>query len=171
MARRPGRPSKYKPEHAPQAAKLCRLGATDKELAEFFGVSESTLNLWKAEYAEFSESLKQGKQEADGRVEQSLYRRALGYSHDAIKIMTVGNDVQKVPYVEHYPPDTTACIFWLKNRKPTEWRDVKAVELNRPLEGLSDEQLAIVAEQLRSTISAEGDREGDRAAGKPQTIN
>ena len=118
-----GRPSSYKPEYAKQAAKLCKLGATDREMADFFGVVESTLNLWKLDFPEFSESLKLAKGEADARVEKSLYRRALGYSHDAVKIFHDQNGTTEVPYTEHYPPDTTACIFWLKNRKPGEWRD------------------------------------------------
>jgi len=123
------RPSKYKPEFAKQAAKLCKLGATDRELADFFGVAESTLNLWKLEHRSFSESLKMAKDAADKRVERSLYQRATGYSHEAVKIlMTKEGDVYREPYVEHYPPDTVACIFWLKNRKPAEWRDKADVE-------------------------------------------
>lgn len=120
-----GRPSKFKPEMVEQARRLSLLGATDREMAEFFQVSESTLNLWKIEHPEFSESLKLGKDAADERVEKSLYRRALGYSHDAVKIFAdpkTGAE-QIVPFTEHYPPDTTAAIFWLKNRKPAEWRD------------------------------------------------
>ena len=58
-----GRPSKYKPEHAKAAAKLCKLGATDAQLADFFEVSVSTINLWKVQHKEFSESLKDGKDE------------------------------------------------------------------------------------------------------------
>lgn len=122
------RPSKYRPEFVEQATKLCKLGATDRELADFFKVSESTLNLWKLEHAEFSESLKRGKQEADERVEQSLYRRALGYSHDAVHVSNYQGAVTLTPIVEHYPPDTTACIFWLKNRQPEVWRDRFDVE-------------------------------------------
>jgi hypothetical protein len=119
-----GRPSKYKPEFDAQALKLCKLGATDRELAEFFTVDEATINRWKSDFPSFCESLKRGKQESDDRVEQSLYRRALGYSHDAVKIlMTKEGDVFREEYVEHYPPDTTACIFWLKNRRPEQWRD------------------------------------------------
>lgn len=124
-----GRPSKYKPEFAVQARQLTDLGATDRELATFFEVAESTLNLWKLAYPEFSESLKLGKDAADKRVEQSLYHRARGYSHEAVKIlMTKDGDVYREEYVEHYPPDTTAAIFWLKNRKPAEWRDKQEVE-------------------------------------------
>lgn len=117
------RPTKFKAEYVEQAYKLAALGATDREAAEFFDVAESTLHLWKHTQPEFSEALKVGKATADNRVEQSLYRRALGYSHDAVKMHTVDGAVQITPYVEHYPPDTTAAIFWLKNRRPDDWRD------------------------------------------------
>jgi hypothetical protein len=117
------RPSKYKPEYAEQAAKLCKLGATDAQLADFFEVSVSTINLWKLEHAEFSESIKVPKAEADERVTQSLYRRAMGYEHDEVDIRVVGGEVVQTPIRKHYPPDTTAMIFWLKNRQPGEWRD------------------------------------------------
>jgi hypothetical protein len=130
------RPSKYQPEFPAQAAKLCKLGATDRELADFFEVVESTIYLWKTEHPEFSEALKRGKDESDARVEQSLYRRALGYSHDAVKIFhEKGEDTPViVPYVEHYAPDTVACIFWLKNRQPEKWRDKTDTELSGKLE-------------------------------------
>lgn len=130
------RPSKFEPQFTEQATKLCKLGATDRELADFFEVAESTLYLWKTEHPEFSEALKRGKEESDARVEQSLYRRALGYSHDAVKIFhEKGEDVPVVvPYVEHYPPDTTACIFWLKNRQPDKWRDKTDTELSGKLD-------------------------------------
>ncbi len=118
-----GRPSKYKPEYCEQAAKLCALGATDREVADFFKVTEQTINNWKTAFPEFFESLKLAKEEADKRVEKSLYRRALGYSHDGVHISNFQGAITKTPIVEHYPPDTTACIFWLKNRKPEEWRD------------------------------------------------
>jgi hypothetical protein len=62
-------------------------------------------------------------------VERSLYECANGYSDDAVKIFCDKNgNVTKVPYQEHVPPDVTACIFWLKNRKPADWRDVQNVE-------------------------------------------
>lgn len=127
-----GRPSKFKPEYVEQAKKLAALGATDREAAEFFDVNEATVHRWKHEYPEFCEALKVGKETADQRVEQSLYRKAIGYQHDAVKIMTVDGAVAEVPYVEHYAPDTTAAIFWLKNRNPQKWRDVKAQEISGP---------------------------------------
>lgn len=129
-----GRPSKFKPEYVEQARKLAELGATDREAAEFFDVNEATLHRWKHTQAEFCESLKVGKETADARVEQSLYRRAVGYSHDAVKIfMPAGADAPvHAPFVEHHAPDTTAAIFWLKNRRPDVWRDVKAQEVSGP---------------------------------------
>lgn len=126
-----GRPSKFHPGLVEQAKKLSLLGATDRELADFFKVSQSTLNLWKIEHPEFSEALKLGKESADARVERSLFQRALGYTHDAVKIFAdpkTGAE-QIVPFTEHYPPDTTAAIFWLKNRRPEEWRDKVQTEL------------------------------------------
>lgn len=129
-----GRPTKYKPEFCKQAAALSRLGATDREMAEFFEVNETTFHLWKTTHPEFSKSIKLAKAAADKRVERSLYQRALGYSHDAVKIFCdKDNGVTQVPYVEQYPPETTACIFWLKNRKPEVWRDRKDVEVKGSL--------------------------------------
>jgi hypothetical protein len=127
MAKTIGRPSKYKEEYCEQAEKLARLGATDKEMADFFGVTEQTLNNWKTDKdgneTPFFESLKRGKVESDARVVDSLYQRALGYSHPEDKIFIDKGKPIIVPTIKHYPPDTTAAIFWLKNRRPSEWRD------------------------------------------------
>ncbi len=125
-----GRPTLYKSEYVEQARKLAQLGATDREAADFFEVDEATIHRWKHSHPEFCESLKVGKETADNRVEQSLYRRALGYSHDAVKMHSVEGAVVTTPYVEHYPPDTTAAIFWLKNRRPDQWRDKTEQDVN-----------------------------------------
>lgn len=117
------RPSKYKPEFSAQAAKLCALGATDSQLADFFEVAVSTISLWKVQHGEFSDALRVSKQKADESVEQSLYRRAMGYECDEVDIRVVGGDIVQTQIRKIYPPDTTACIFWLKNRKPADWRD------------------------------------------------
>ena len=122
-----GRPTGYKPEYADQAKKLCLLGATDKDLADFFGVCEATINNWKHDYPEFLESLKQAKAEADSRVERSLFERACGYEHPEDHIAVSGGTPVITPTVKHYPPDTTACIFWLKNRQSGKWRDTKDI--------------------------------------------
>lgn len=117
-----GRPSKYKAEYAKQAVKLCELGATQPQLADFFEVSTSTVNLWAVQHKAFSDALKIGKAPADEKVEMSLYQRAMGYSHPEDDIKVIAGEIVITPTIKHYPPDTTACIFWLKNRKPKEWR-------------------------------------------------
>lgn len=124
-----GRPTKYLKKYNEQARKLCLLGYTDKELADFFEVSESTLNLWKKEYPKFSESIKSGKELADVEVVDSLRNRALGYSHKEEKIFNDNGKVTRVQTTKHYPPDPTSAIFWLKNRQRSKWTDEKKVEL------------------------------------------
>jgi len=123
-----GRPTKYKAEYAEQAKKLCELGATDRQLADFFEVSESTLNLWKIDNKEFSESLKLGKEAPDALVERSLFQRAMGYSHEEDDIRVVNGELVITPIIKHYPPDSTSLIFWLKNRKKDDWRDKQEIE-------------------------------------------
>lgn len=149
-----GRPSKYKEEYAEQAYKLCLLGATDKELADFFEVDEATINRWKQDHPEFCESLKRGKVEADSVIASKLYHRAKGYEHKAVKFAThEGMITDQVEYIEHYPPDTTAAIFWLKNRQPAKWRDKQEVEatntnLNTDLSNMTAEERQKRIEEL-----------------------
>lgn len=123
------RPTKFKKDFIGQAQKLCKLGATDMEMADFFEVEVRTLYRWKAENEEFCQALKAGKDEADDRVERSLYARANGYEHDEVDIRVVDHAIVQTPIRKYYAPDTTAAIFWLKNRRPKEWREMKAMEL------------------------------------------
>lgn len=122
------RTSNFKPAYVDQARKLCALGATDREVAEFFGVTERTVNNWKLSHPRFFQALKQGKDEADERVVQSLYRKAIGYTFDSEKVFQHEGGIIRAPIVEHVPPSDTAAIFWLKNRQPYEWRDKREVE-------------------------------------------
>ena len=118
-----GRPSDYKPEYAQTAQQLCANGATDSRLADEFGVSIATIKNWAARYPEFLAARKTGKEVADEAVELSLYQRAMGYEHDEVDIRVVEGQIIETPIRKHYAPDPTAMIFWLKNRKPKEWRD------------------------------------------------
>jgi len=117
-----GRPTKYKKEYDEQARKLCLLGATFAELADFFEVAQSTVKLWAVQHSSFSDALKVGKEHADDKVEQSLYHRAMGYSHPEDVVKVVYGQIEIVRIMKHYPPDTTACIYWTKNRRPEKWR-------------------------------------------------
>lgn len=123
-----GRPSKFKEEFITQAEKLCKLGATDIELADFFEVEVRTLYRWKAENELFCQALKAGKAEADDRVERSLFSRANGYEHEEVDIRVIDKQIVQTPIRKFYPPDTTAAIFWLKNRRASTWRDKQEVE-------------------------------------------
>jgi hypothetical protein len=122
-----GRPTNYRPQYAEQARKLCgRAAMVDAELADFFGVSISAIKAWKIRYPEFKTATAMGKQEADDRVVDALFHRAVGYSFDAEKIFPPRGRARKelrVAYREHLPPDTMAGRLWLLNRQPEMWRE------------------------------------------------
>ena len=80
-----------------------RDGLTDERIAQKMGINIATLYRWKQEYCEICEALKRGKEVVDYQVENALLNKALG-------------------------GDTTAQIFWLKNRKPDKWRDKQQEE-------------------------------------------
>ena len=98
-----GRPTKYNPDELDHVTQLCMMGATNEELAKFLNVATSTVSLWIQEHEEFSEAIKNGREIADIEVSQSLYKKACG-------------------------GDVVACIFWLKNRRPDQWRDQSNVK-------------------------------------------
>lgn len=125
-------PPKFKPEFTEQASKLAAVGLIDAEIAEFFGVSLRTFRSWVATKPDFAAALRLGKHDADERVTRSLFQRAVGYTapetivnlvkskdrRGVTRVREVVTEIQK-----HYPPDATSCIFWLKNRRPEEWRE------------------------------------------------
>jgi hypothetical protein len=126
------------------SAKIAALygsGKTDKQVADTIGVSLRTIHYWKSTEPDFLHSLKEGKNAADELVESSLFRRATGYSHDEEKIFVYEGRVIRVKTEKHYPPDVSAQIFWLKNRKPTEWRDTRIIEHPKAHEQI-DERLS-----------------------------
>lgn len=121
--RKTGRPSKFAQIDMEQLRKIVMLGATDKQIADFFGMSKICFDKYKQNKKEFLYILKQFKEEWDKRVEDSLVHRAIGYSHQAVEFFVIKGKIVEKKYIKHYPPDSTAMIFWLKNRKPAEWRD------------------------------------------------
>ena len=108
-----GRPSKFPLINMKQVKALYIDGKTDQQVADFFDINVDSLYEWKKKHPKFSESQKDWKSKADEPVEISLNKRARGF---------IGPDEK------YYPPDPTSMIFWLKNRKPTEWRDKVDVE-------------------------------------------
>ena len=139
-----GRPTDYRESYNDQVRKLCLLGAKDKEIADFFGIAESTLNLWKDAHPLFMESIKEGKGYADANVAESLYKRALGFNVKEVREET-GTNGEKTTITDRYiPSDTTAATFWLSNRQGKKWRRVITNEnknINVDVNDLDDEEL------------------------------
>lgn len=100
------------------------MGLTLEQIADRLDVATSTLKKWMAEVPEFSDAVKKGREMQDEVIEGALYQRAHGYSHKAVKIfLSKEGEPITVEYMEHYPPDTGAAIFLLKNKKPDKYRD------------------------------------------------
>lgn len=149
----PGQPTKYKPEYENQVLILAEKGFTDKDIADVFEVTETTINNWKKQFPQFFESIKKGKSVADEKVVQSLYQRALGYSHPEVHITNYQGIITKTNIIKHYAPETTACIFWLKNRDKENWRD--------------RHDIAHSAEAFKIIIERPDDREADKTEESP----
>ncbi len=128
-----GAPTKYQEEYNEQVYRLCLLGATDKEMADFFNVCEATFNNWKRDFPEFLVSIKAGKIDADAKVAQSLFKRATGYRYDEVTYEKINVDVDGVEeasnddiktevykkkiVTKEVAPDVAAQNIWLKNRR------------------------------------------------------
>lgn len=121
-----------------------RDGLADEQIAKNLGIAYSTFREYKNKYSALSASLKKGKEVVDYEVENALLKRALGYEYDEVTYEH-GKETKRV--TKQVAPDTTAQIFWLKNRRSDKWRDKQIVESNNtvefknPLEGLSTEDL------------------------------
>lgn len=118
-------------ERVPDMARsLALLGASQEEMATAFGVCRKTITTWSREYPLFKQAILDGRVAADAIVGKRLYERALGYDCPEDKIFYDSKEAKPVivPTVRHYPPDTTAAIFWLKNRHPDKWRDRHVVD-------------------------------------------
>ena len=129
-----GRPSKYDAwkDKLEVIQGWARDGLTDEQIAHNMGISPATLYDYKNKYPEFVEALKKGKEVIDVQVENALLKRALGYKYDEVtkERNKKGALVTTKIITKEVHPDTTAQIFWLKNRKPEEWRDKKDIDLD-----------------------------------------
>lgn len=143
------RPSKYETHVAPRLEEIkdwCRNGATDEEIAKRLGISIASFYNFKNQFLEFLEALKETKEIVDAQVENALLKRALGYSYDEVTKEVVDGELKVTKVItKQVVPDTTAQIFWLKNRRPDKWRDKLQVEA-----GISNENKELMREYLNS---------------------
>ncbi|MFR3548166.1 transposase [Blautia sp.] len=144
-----------------------RDGLIDEQIAENMGIVPSTLYRWKNEHEEISEALKKGKEVVDRQVENALLKRALGYSYEEVtkeicENPETGNLEMKITkkVKKEVVPDTTAQIFWLKNRRPDKWRDKRDVEhsgglnVQNQYESMTEEELMELAKKYEKINSS-----------------
>ena len=142
-----------------QLESWARDGLTDEQIAANIGISRKTLYEWKSKYSDICYTLKRGKEVVDIQVENALLKRALGYTYKEVTREKIFNpetgQYELMPTKEvtkEVVPDTTAQIFWLKNRRPEQWRDKRDVSVegelntNNPFAGLSTDELRKIIE-------------------------
>ncbi|OBU40706.1 hypothetical protein [Photobacterium damselae] len=118
--------NKYQSAYVAQTYKLCLLGATDDELADFFDVSRDTIKNWANKHSEFADARRAGKLQADAEVSHKLFQRAIGYKVKKQKVLSSGDVVE---YVEELPPETRAMEYWLSCRQRQLWGKNQKIEL------------------------------------------
>lgn len=168
-----GRPSVYKDTYPKLAFKIALLGATDVDLANVFDVTEQTINAWKKDHEEFFLALKKGKLEADAKVSKSLFKRANGFRFNEVTLERFENTIvddfgniskepgTKIKTVKKLViPDTTAQIFWLKNRQPDKWRDQKDVKHSNDPENPLIDYSKLSTNALKEIIDASNTSKG-----------
>jgi len=143
MANVGGRPTKYQVAYNKQVFRLALLGASMEEIAKFFDVHIDTLYEWQSVYPRFSEALKNGRETADAKVADSLYNRALGYSVTERSVEESEDGVKTKNTKKHIPADTTAAIFWLKNRQRDKWKDKQIIESTNTTTNINSEPVPV----------------------------
>lgn len=155
-----GRPPKFKDEYQQITLVLCRLGAIDVDVAEAFDVDERTIYNWKKKFPEFFQSMKEGKDEINEKVEKTLLDLAMGgIELKESKIergpnktdrngKTIVGNIEKVHQIKKtLAPNHASCALWLQNRDPKRWRDHQTLTVIDPIKEMSDEELEKAIEE------------------------
>ena len=150
-----GRPTAYKPENAEIARYACMLGATNETLAARFEVCRRTIDSWIATIPEFSYAIKQGREGANEAVVSALFARATGMEQKMTKVFCHRGQPVTADYTVQLPPDVRACIFWLRNRRPEEWRESRPVVAEKKDEPNWVSELEAASERVRLEAVAE----------------
>lgn len=170
-----GRKNKYQTHVEPRLKDIehwCRDGLIEEVICKRLGVSVRSFNEYKSKFPQLSQSLKRGKEEADYAVEDALFKRALGYEFEektyetqvfVKKTETAEGSIIEEPFTEEIltkrvikqvSPDTTAAIFWLKNRRPDKWRDKQDIEHSGGVTNQIDLS-GLTAEELRKLANSD----------------
>lgn len=142
---KPGRPTDFNERIQATIVRLIKEGKTEAEIAGLLSISKTTLQNWKGKHPDFLVAVRQAREVADTLVEAALFSRAIGCSHPETKVFIYEGCPVTEEITKHYPPDTQAAMFWLRNRKPKEWREKNegdvTVNNTTQVTGLTDEQL------------------------------
>ena len=117
----PGRPTDYKPEYCELGRNYCLLGATNEALAGYLGVTRRTIGNWIATHPDFAKAVEEGRAVADAVIVRALFDRAKGFSHQVTRTTLYQGEDRTITNTVAYPPDTQACMFWLRNRQRQYW--------------------------------------------------
>ncbi len=130
-------------------------GVSNEQVADFLGISRVTLNSWRERFPEFLYAMKQGRLPAVVKLVSKIFDRATGYSHESVKIMQHEGKSYEHKFIEHYPPDTAAGVFLLKNWEPGLYRDKAQHEHSGP-DGGPIEVSTLTAEQCLALSQKRG---------------
>ena len=135
--------SKYEDTFPLLAEGYAREGMIDKEIAKKLGICLAAYYKYQNQYIEFMEAIKRGKAPVDVEVENSLLKRTKGFDYEetTVEYKPVAEGQKASPKsikktTKFIVPDVTACIFWLKNRKPDKWRDKQEIEAGEGLKAM-----------------------------------
>ena len=148
-----GRKSGFNEKVRETILRLIKDGKTEAQIAEVVGVCPRTLQNWKGKHIELMRAVRESKLAADELVEASLYSRALGYSHPETKAFMHEGCVIVEEITKHLPPDTTAAMFWLRNRQPSRWKEKTEGDVN-----VTNNVTTIPEDQLEARLKAHDER-------------
>ena len=151
-----GRPTAYQPEFAETARLCCLIGATNEGLAERLDVSPRTIDRWIATIPEFAAAVREGREVADGKVVAALFARAVGLERQVTRAFCHDGTPVTATWTEQVLPDVRACIFWLRNRRPQQWRETRETA-DGAAEGLDFRDLEEASERVAQRARAEAD--------------
>lgn len=158
-----GRRTKYKPEFAARVTDMCLLGLTNGELAERFKVSEATIDLWISTIPAFQGAVYAGREGADQKVANALFKSAIGYTHDHEDIRTEGlgggeSRVVVTKTTKHYPPNDASIGRWMRARQNTRFPNPNAdASASSPTDLVTAAKVAI-----RAALATMGDEDKDK---------